>query len=310
MNVEQRPVLSPTDDAELEALRLSLAKALAEVERADDLRSAATQVLAEHIKTGRAKIAAQLQDNPRETRSALEQQTALTDRVVIAATDVATTWLTPNPNPTKSEEITVLAVGGYGRAEMAPVSDVDLLFLTPYKQTAWGERVIEAVLYILWDLKLKVGQAVRTVDECLRLGQTDITIRTALLEHRFLTGAPKAADELRRRLWEELFVKTGPQFIEAKLEERADRHKRQGGSRYLLEPNVKEGKGGLRDLQTLYWIAKYLHNVSTPADLVAKGVFTQDEFEIFERAEGFLWRVRTHLHLISGRALEQLTFDM
>jgi [protein-PII] uridylyltransferase len=154
----------------------------------------------------------------------------------------------------------VLAVGGYGRAEMAPHSDVDLLFLTPWKITPWAESVIESMLYMLWDLKLKVGHASRTVKDCLRLGREDITIRTALLEHRFIAGQP-LADELGDRLWAELFRNTGPEFIEAKLAERAERHRKQGGQRYVLEPNVKEGKGGLRDLQTLYWIGKYLHRV-------------------------------------------------
>ncbi|MEO1551908.1 MAG: [protein-PII] uridylyltransferase, partial [Pseudomonadota bacterium] len=286
MNLEAAPTFRPSGDPKLDDLRARLSAELGAVEGAADIRQRATEVLAEYMAQGRAALAEHVRAHPLDTRFLLDGQTALTDRVVIAAVDVAISWLTPNPNPTKSERITVLAVGGYGRAEMAPFSDVDLLFLTPYKQTPWGERVIEAVMYILWDLKLKVGQAVRTVDECLRLGQTDITIRTALLEHRFLVGERDAAEDLQARLWSDLFAKTGPQFIEAKLEERAQRHKRQGGSRYLLEPNVKEGKGGLRDLQTLYWIAKYLHNVSQPADLVAKGVFTQEEFEIFERAEG------------------------
>jgi [protein-PII] uridylyltransferase len=193
---------------------------------------------------------------------------------------------------------------------MAPHSDVDLLFLTPWKITPWAESVIESMLYMLWDLRLKVGHASRTVKDCLRLGREDITIRTALLEFRFVAGHAPLAEDLGERLWNDLFRNTGPQFIEAKLAERAERHRRQGGQRYVLEPNVKEGKGGLRDLQTLYWIGKYLHRVPSPEGLVAAGLFTQEEFETFARAETFLWAVRCHMHHVTKRATDQLTFDL
>ena len=213
-------------------------------------------------------------------------------------------------NPTEGERIAVLAVGGYGRAEMAPHSDVDLLFLTPWKITPWAEAVIESMLYMLWDLKLKVGHSSRTVADCLRLGRDDITIRTALLEHRFICGHAPLETELSDRLWGDLFKTTGREFIEAKLAERAERHKRQGGQRYVLEPNVKEAKGGLRDLQTLYWIGKYLHRVPSSAGLVAAGLLTGEEYAQFERAENFLWAARCHLHYIAKRPVDQLTFDM
>jgi len=218
--------------------------------------------------------------------------------------------LHPLPNPTESERIALLAVGGYGRAEMAPYSDVDLLFLTPYKTTPWAESMIESMLYIFWDLHLKVGHASRTVKDCLRLGKEDYTIRTALLEHRFLGGYKPLADQLDTRLRKDLFRNTAGEFIEAKLAERAERHKKQGGQRYVVEPNVKEGKGGLRDLQSLYWIAKYVHGVDKAAELVALKVFTQDEYDSFRGAEDFLLAVRCHLHLATDRAMDQLTFDI
>jgi [protein-PII] uridylyltransferase len=192
---------------------------------------------------------------------------------------------------------------------MAPHSDVDLLFLTPWKITPWAEAVIESMLYMLWDLKLKVGHSSRTVADCLRLGRDDITIRTALLEHRFICGHAPLETELSDRLWGDLFKTTGREFIEAKLAERAERHKRQGGQRYVLEPNVKEAKGGLRDLQTLYWIGKYLHRVPSSAGLVAAGLLTAEEYAQFERAENFLWAARCHLHYIAKRPVDQLTFD-
>jgi [protein-PII] uridylyltransferase len=248
--------------------------------------------------------------NPTTARALTAALSQLTDVLVRTAFAVATRNLHPLPNPTDAERITFLSVGGYGRAEMAPQSDVDLLFLTPWKVTPWAESVIESMLYMLWDLKLKVGHASRTVKDCLRLGREDITIRTALLEHRFITGDAALAGELNEKLWADLFSNTGPEFIEAKLAERAERHKRQGGQRYVLEPNVKEGKGGLRDLQTLYWIGKYLHRVPSSEGLVGAGLLSREEFDAFARAEDFLWAVRCHLHLITARAMDQLTFDL
>lgn len=246
---------------------------------------------------------------PLRARALVNAQARLTDGLVQTALAVAQ-LLHPLPTPTEAERIAVLAVGGYGRAEMAPHSDVDLLFLTPWKITPWAEAVIESMLYILWDLKLKVGHSSRTVADCIRLGREDITIRTALLEHRFIAGHAPLAAELNDKLWSELFKNTGREFIEAKLAERAERHKRQGGQRYVLEPNVKEAKGGLRDLQTLYWIGKYLHRVSSSAGLVGAGLLTGEEYAQFERAENFLWAARCHLHYIAGRPVDQLTFDM
>lgn len=257
-----------------------------------------------------AAIAGDLSTHPRGASLTVRAYAALMDATVEVVFRMATGVFHPLPNPTEGERIAVLAVGGYGRAEMAPHSDVDLLFLTPWKTTAWAESVIESMLYMLWDLKLKVGHASRTVKDCLRLGREDYTIRTALLERRFLTGHRPLAEDLRRKLRSELFKGTGAEFIEAKLAERAERHKRQGGQRYVLEPNVKEGKGGLRDLQTLYWIGKYIHGVRRAADLVEVGLFRREEYATFAAAEDFLWAVRCHLHLITGRANDQLSFDL
>ncbi len=246
---------------------------------------------------------------PHEARPLVLAQASLTD-VLVKVALAAAMQLHPLANPTEAERIAVLGVGGYGRAEMAPQSDVDLLFLTPWKVTPWAESVIETMLYILWDLKLKVGHASRTVKDCIRLGREDVTIRTALLEHRFICGHEPLATELGDKLWGELFKNSGPEFIEAKLAERAERHKRQGGQRYVLEPNVKEGKGGLRDLQTLYWIGKYLHRVPSAEGLVGAGLLSREEFDSFARAEDFLWAVRCHLHYITGRATDTLAFDL
>ena len=274
----------------------------------------ARTIAVRHLSDARARcnaaLAAAFATHPRDARALVRAQSDLTDALVTATLQIAMHHLHPLANPTEAERVAVLAVGGYGRAEMAPHSDVDLLFLTPWKITPWAESVIESMLYMLWDLRLKVGHASRTVKDCLRLGREDITIRTALLEHRFVAGHAPLAEDLGERLWSDLFRNTGPEFIEAKLAERAERHRRQGGQRYVLEPNVKEGKGGLRDLQTLYWIGKYLHRVASPEGLVAAGLFTQDEYQTFARAENFLWAVRCQMHYATRRATDQLTFDL
>ncbi|AQS49198.1 [protein-PII] uridylyltransferase [Thioclava nitratireducens] len=275
-----------------------------------DIRTATVNFLTEERRAATAAIEADFERHPRAARDTVEAYAQMTDGIVRSVLRIATTRLHPSGIRTEAERFAVLAVGGYGRAEMAPHSDVDLLFLTPYKVTPWAESVIESMLYMLWDLKLKVGHSSRTLDDCIRLGREDITIRTALLEHRCVGGDDKLAEALSLRLHHDLFEGTEAEFIEAKLEERSQRHRRQGGQRYVLEPNVKEGKGGLRDLQTLYWIGKYIHHVGRARELMEIGAFSPEEYETFHEAENYLWAVRCHLHLISGRASDQLTFDM
>jgi [protein-PII] uridylyltransferase len=292
------------------AFRAALHAELAMLDDSREIRALTVKRLAEARRAATATIEAGFAKAPRAARVVVRAYSDLTDAIVLAVLDVATTLLHPVKSASDGARIAVLAVGGYGRAEMAPHSDVDLLLLTPWKVTPWAESVIESMLYMLWDLKLKVGHSCRTVKDCLRLGREDYTIRTALLEHRFIGGSQALADELRSQLRTDLFRGTEAEFIEAKLAERAERHKRQGGMRYVLEPNVKEGKGGLRDLQALYWIAKYIHQVETAADLVDRGVYTREEYQTFAAAEEFLWAVRCHMHLITGRATDQLTFDM
>lgn len=209
-----------------------------------------------------------------------------------------------------NEGVTVLAVGGYGRAKLAPGSDIDLLFVLPDKKNDQSDIFIEHILYILWDMGLKVGQATRSLTECIAQARADMTIRTAILEARYLWGSPLMAQTLRDRYVGEVMPKSARAFVAAKLAERDTRHARTGESRYLVEPNVKEGKGGLRDLNTLFWMAKYCYNVETIDELVAKGLLTREELNLFKRCDDFLWMVRCHLHFITGRAEERLSFDI
>ncbi|GGF03697.1 [protein-PII] uridylyltransferase [Stappia taiwanensis] len=232
------------------------------------------------------------------------------DEVIRVIYDYALHHVYRVKNPSAAERMAVVAVGGYGRGTLAPGSDVDLLFLLPYKQTPWGEQVVEYILYMLWDLGLKVGHATRNVEECLRLSRSDMTIRTAVLEARFIWGDKALFADMVRRFDTEVVAGSGPEFIAAKLAERDERHRRQGTSRYLVEPNVKEGKGGLRDLNTLFWISKYFYRVRSGAGLIKAGVFSRADYQRFKKGEDFLWAVRCHLHFLTGRAEERLSFDV
>ena len=234
----------------------------------------------------------------------------LIDQLLRVIYDFAADWVYPAANPTVADRLCLAAVGGYGRGELAPYSDVDLLFVLPYKETPRLEQVIEYVLYMLWDLGLKVGHATRSVDDCIRLSRGDLTIRTSIIEARYVWGDKKLYDEFRRRFADDFDTATGPEFVDGKLAERDARHVRMGDSRYVLEPNVKDGKGGLRDLQSLFWIAKYLYRVDDIADVVAEGVLTAGEAARFAKAQNFLWSVRCHLHLLTGRGEDRLTFDL
>ena len=208
------------------------------------------------------------------------------------------------------ESMVIVAVGGYGRGTLAPGSDIDLLFILPHKQTPWGESVVEYNLYMLWDLGFKVGHATRNVNECIRLSLQDMTIRTAMLEARFLHGEKDLFDHMEERFRKEVVHGTSAQFIEAKMAESDKRHNRAGGSRYLVEPNLKEGKGGLRDLHTLFWISKYFYQVKKIEQLLEKGVFNKDEYKLFMKATDFLWAIRCHLHYLTDRPEERLSFDL
>ena len=301
------PASSIFDNAQT---RNALDAAIAGAADARDIRKVTVDILNAAQIAGRNAIQSAFEAAPFNARPTTRAYSYLTDQLVGETLYVAMTYLHPLPNPTEAERLSLIAVGGYGRGEMAPQSDVDLLFLTPYKITPWAESMIESMLYILWDLKLKVGHASRTIKDCLRLAREDYTIRTSLVEYRFLAGDAKLAAKLGKNLWSDLFKTTAAEFIEAKLAERAERHTKQGGQRYVVEPNVKEGKGGLRDLQSLYWIAKYVNGVKEASELVNRKVFTADEYETFHKAEDFLWAVRCHLHLIAKRPVDQLNFDM
>ena len=303
-------ICAPGDIFDVAGVRAQIDDAVGDAPDSKSIRALCVATVETANRAGRKAIADAFTADPINAKSAHRAYAYLTDCILHIVLDVAARHLHPVQIRTESENLSLLAVGGCGRAEMAPHSDIDLLFLTPYKVTARIESIIESMLYMLWDLHLKVGYSARTIKDCIRLGREDFTIRTSLLEHRFLDGDRELADALTLRLRKDLFKGTAAEFIEAKLAERSVRHTKQGGQRYMVEPNVKEGKGGLRDLQSLYWIDKYVHGISDISELVRLKVFTQFELDEFTAAEGFLMAVRCHLHLLTNRPMDQLTFDM
>ncbi len=295
------------DSAAIAADLDSLAEADAGRER--ELRTAVAQRLRSALTQARSR-AEELLLKDRHGRRCAERLCLMQDEIIRILFDFVTHKLYPSQAPSEAERMAVVATGGYGRGLLAPGSDIDLLFLLPYKQTAWSESVAETLLYCLWDMGLKVGHATRSVSDCIRQAKADTTIRTALLEARLLLGDVKLFDELTARFDKEVVQGTAPAFVAAKLAEREERHRRAGQSRYLVEPNVKDGKGGLRDLHTLFWIAKYVYRVSEPEELIERGVFDRDEYRLFRRCEDFLWSVRCNMHFVAGRAEERLSFDI
>ena len=265
-------------------------------------------VFRDALQVGRDRVQADLEDGGDGLRCARHLSDA-EDELIRALYAYVVRHIHPAPSAERGT-LVVAAVGGYGRATLAPGSDIDLLFLMPAKDDPWSNKVVEAMLYILWDLRQKVGHSTRSIEECLHYSREDITIRTALLEARPILGDVAAFEDLLSRFDKEVVSTTPAEFVAAKLSERDARIAKAGRSRFLVEPNVKEGKGGLRDLNTLFWIAKYVYRVRDAAELVSAGLFSRKEYRLFRRCEEFLWRVRCHLHFVTGRAEERLSFDL
>jgi [protein-PII] uridylyltransferase len=303
-----------TNAAPLQAM--SLAAARSELEKAasaagDEIakRASLVRILKSFLESGRASAEARLKLSGKGVECAASLS-ALQDQVIELLYDVTSRHLYKVQNPSTSERISIVAVGGYGRGTLAPGSDIDLLFLLPYKQTAWSESIAEFMLYVLWDLRLKVGHSARSIDDCIRLARGDDTILTALLEARFICGDRALFDDMALRFRKEVIAGGAKEFIAVKLAERDARHLKAGQSRYLVEPDVKDGVGGLRDLHTLFWIARYVYGSSSARDLEVKNVFTPEEVARFIRCEDFLWAVRCHLHFMTGKNVDRLSFEL
>ena len=290
-----------------------------------DLRRQAVVLLRAELDQAREALLS----NPNPQLSGLGLARALSglaDQIIGALWDFTLIHVYRASNPTQGERLSLVAVGGYGRGELAPFSDLDLLFLRLYKESSHSESVIEFMLYCLWDMGIKVGYASRTVDETIKYCKSDHTILTSVLEFRPLAGDDALAQALRERLKSDILRHQATDFIASKLNERDVRHAKGGDVRFVVEPNVKEGKGGLRDLQSLFWIARFLSKSGPDADksghdqgpindtnltiAMLDRLLTEKERQSFALAFDFLWAVRHLLHRISGRAEERLSFDL
>lgn len=235
----------------------------------------------------------------------------LTDGVIAALHEYAVA----QTQPEGAEALAIAATGGYGRGVLAPFSDIDLLFITRDTPSAGTLATVEFMLYFLWDLGLKVGHATRSVEQCIADAQRDMTVRTSMIDARQLSGEPPLFEAFRTAFLAACHAEGAGKFITAKQAERDARHRRYGESPFLVEPNIKEGRGGLRDLQTLYWMTRYVFGTQVMGDLVGPespggGILTAIEAKHARRSWDFLWTVRFHLHYVAGRAEDRLTFDL
>jgi [protein-PII] uridylyltransferase len=237
-------------------------------------------------------------DEPVETL--VRDRAALVDVLVTRAWDLHVGTAAP--------ALALIAVGGYGRGELLPCSDVDVMVLLPQGEEPGWTALLERFLTFLWDIGLETGHSVRTIDDCQREALADLGVATTLFEARLLAGSSALFDAMRRalapdRLW------SSRDFFDAKLREQAERHHRFHDTAYNLEPNVKQGPGGLRDLQTIGWVAKRHFGADTLQELAAHGFLETRELAQLESAQAWLWRVRFALHLVSGRREDRLLFD-
>ncbi len=207
------------------------------------------------------------------------------------------------------QKLCVVARGGYGRAELNPYSDIDLLFIHDYKRGPYAEIVTEVMLHALWDAGLIVGHGIRNARECVRMAGGDLKEKTAILDARFLAGDDAIWAELQGLLVAEVLNRNQHKFFQVKLEETRERHAKYGDSIYLLEPQIKEGEGGLRDLHTALWLAKVKYKIHSVEELVQRAIITAPELAEVLEARDFLFRVRNSLHFVSKRHFDQLTFE-
>ena len=261
----------------------------------------------EIVERGRADLRAR-HDAGASGREILRAHTLLMDRLITCLFTAASQEYSDS-SPRIRHRCAVMAQGGYGRRELSPFSDIDLVFLYPWKATPYVKTVAERILYSLWDTGAVVGHSLRNPHACVRLGERDSTIKTALLDARYICGDVPVFEEFKAARQAELLGKRGRHFFEEKLAERAERHRRHGDSVYLLEPNIQEGEGGLRDSHTALWMAKVRFKIRSLRDLVALCVLTDRELREFEVSQDFLWRVRNALHFRTGTHQDQLTFE-
>jgi len=238
----------------------------------------------------------------------VQRWTAVVDHVVRSLFETARDSYRQR-STTLDQKCALIAQGGYGRAELNPWSDIDILFLYPQRPDAYVETVTESVLYALWDSGMTVGQATRNLRDCVNLASTDFKVKTSLLDTRLLAGDADLFDTFAATMSAEVLKRNAGRFYREKVAENRERHRKHGDAVFLVEPHLKEGEGGLRDIHTATWLAKVKYRVHSLEDLVVKGVVTQSELQEVVEARDFLFRVRNALHFLSGRHQDQLTFE-
>ncbi len=208
------------------------------------------------------------------------------------------------------EHVSLVAVGGYGRGELNPFSDIDIMFLHDgVLPVATVEDIAQKLLYFLWDIRLDVGYSVRMIADCIEMASADGTVKTALMDARFLSGSRPLFASLTKVIFSQILPKSSDSFIKEKVADMKNRREKYGSTVYLLEPNLKEGEGGLRDLQTAIWVARVKYKFSDLRELIIKGILDDEELETYHAALDYLWRIRNELHYFNGRKNDQLTFD-
>ncbi len=272
------------------------------------IRPVIVDVLKSVMKSARTEAENRLCNDGKGTQCA-KNLAYVQDEIIRTLYEFSREKIYPRANASELQEVAIIATGGYGRGTLAPGSDIDLLFLLPGKQDETSGRLIEFILYTLWDMRLKVGHATRSTEECIRLAKTDNTILTSILEARFICGNERLSKSMQFHFRRDIVQAGARKFVADKLAERDVRLAKSGESRYLVARDLKDGKGGLRDLHTLFWIAKFLYDTNSPEELADKGAFTHEELSRFQKCEDFLWAVRCHLHFISGRGEDRLSFD-
>jgi [protein-PII] uridylyltransferase len=233
--------------------------------------------------------------------------TAMTDTLIRKLFLNSTKWI-DNYKQAK-EQLTLIAVGGYGRGELNPYSDIDLMFLHGGKEPQRVEEIAQKLLYLLWDMRLDVGYSVRTLNDCIEMSGADTTVKTAMLDARFIIGSRMLFQAFQKTMQTQILAKRSDAFIREKLDELKKRRDKYGSSIYILEPNIKEGEGCLRDLHTAIWVAKIKYKINDPRELIVKGVLSEDELAVYNASLSYLWRIRNEMHYLAGRKNDQLTFD-
>ncbi len=306
-------IINPRKIIDRKRLTGVLEKVIADAPAGEDEQETRLKVLAifkTALEKGRLEIKRRFEDGIDTGNATYKNGTHLLDQLVVSLHEFASVHGVKLGKKDANQQMSVVASGGYGRAEIAPHSDIDLMFLFKRKPARPEEKLVEWMLYMLWDLGLKVGHSTRSVNEAIKTAKEDHTIRTSLLDARLVSGSKDLFKTFNERFAREMLSANQMDFVKAKLDERDNRHERMGDSRYVLEPNIKEGKGGLRDLQTLYWIAKAIYRIKDVSELVPLGVFNSVDVKRFMKAQDFLWTVRCHLHFSADRAEETLSFNV